>query len=606
MALFPKCTFEVLVSGGVLMPGTHVSGSLVVTAPEPIPRAEHVDLAFRSVAEAGYGSGNNRTVERRVMFYAPFRVDLPAGGALAAGTHRFPFALDLPAWLPPAYRGDDCSIVHVIETRVDVDWAVDPKTTLYPSVALVPRQGTRAPLTRRSPSGFHESVVLEVTLASSVLAHDEPLTGHIALRSGHAARFDAVELRLGGLATITMGRAERRLGEAFMIRIPSASLRAGEAVPFRMPATAGQIPCSFRNSFIDHHVILAVSLDIPWGTDPRFELMLDVLPPGSTLEGLAGESVVGGERLRRIASVMATDTGLREGHPPTLVEGAVAGPVAVRLTDAPRGASLGVDIDVIFPDVELGIAFRPLGALEGFRSSPLLPRAVGTGYLLRCGKDDGRPPLGDDVLERFVRVVLGDVAEHESLRLSDHHLGMHVAIPNDELPRMTEIARRARAKGIAIADAISELPFPDALATARPAWLATAAEQGAFLVPTGPSLHGLTFRTRVLDGDERAMGATLRTNWSKSGPTTHVDLDLRSAPLPRAAWAELESETPGAHLRAVRALFPTAHVMAQGNGATLDRPEWTPDPRALLSAIETFFSWVLEARGERRQDMPYR
>jgi len=56
----------------------------------------------------------------------------------------------------------------------------------------------------------------------------------------------------------------------------------------------------------------------------------------------------------------------------------------------------------------------------------------------------------------------------------------------------------------------------------------------------------------------------------------------------------------------VRALFPSAHVMAQGNGATLDRPEWTPDPRALLSAIETFFEWVLEARGERRQDLPYR
>ncbi len=605
MALFPKASFQVLVNGGVLMPGTRVEGTLVVTAPEPIPRAEHVDLVFTSIAEAGYGSGNGRTVERRVMFKAPFRVDLPAG-PLAAGEHRFPFALDLPAWLPPAYRGEDCSIVHALETRVDVDWAIDPTARLNPAVALLPRTGTRAPLTTRSPLHFHESIVLEVTLASSVIAHDEPLSGHVALRSGHAARFDAVELLMGGSAKVTMARGDRRLGAVFTVRIPAEALRGGEAVPFRMPPTADQLSPSFRSSFIDHDVILGVRVDIPWATDHRFDLLLDVLPPGSTLAGAAGEMVVGSERLRRIASEMAQSTGLREGRPPTLVEGMVAGPVVVRVTDAPRDAMLGIDVDIVFPDVELGIEFRPLGVLEGFRSSPLLPAAVATGYLLRCGTDDGRPAIEDAVVSHFVGVLLGDLAQYESLRLSDHHLGVHLPIPNDELPRMIEIARVAHAKATAIADAITGLPFPDSLAASRPAWLATAAEQSAFLVPTGPSLHGLAFRARVLDGEERMIGAAIRTKWTKSGPTIHVDVDLRNSPLPKAAWAELESETPSERIRAVRALFPSAHVMAQGNGATLDRPEWTPDPRAILSAIETFFEWVLEARGERRQDMPYR
>jgi hypothetical protein len=372
-----------------------------------------------------------------------------------------------------------------------------------------------------------------------------------------------------------------------------------------MPPTSDQIPPSFRSSFVDHDVVLGVSVDIPWAPDPSFELLLDVLPPGSTLAGAAGETIVGSERLRRIASEMAQSTGLREGHPPTLVEG-VAGPVAVRVADAPRDAKLGIDVDILFPDVELGIEFRPLGLLEGFRSSPLLPEAVAPGHLLRCGTDDGRPPVDDAAVAGFVSVLLGDLAQGESLRLSDHHLGVHLPIPNDELPRMIEIARAAHGKATAIAEAIARLPFPDSLAAARPAWLATAAEQSAFLVPTGPSLYGLAFRARVLDGDERVIGATIRTRWTKSGPTTHVDVDLRSAPLPKAAWAELESETPSERMRAVRALFPSAHVMAQGNGATLDRPEWTPDPRTLFSAIETFFMWVLEARGERRQEMPYR
>lgn len=605
MSLFPKCSFEVLVAGGALMPGTRANGTLVVTAPEQIPRAEHVELELRSVAEAWYGSGKNSTVERRIMFRAPFHVDLPPG-PLAAGEHRFPFAIDLPAWLPPAYQGPGCSIVHVVETSVEVDWAIDPKRTLYPAIAQVPRRGTRAPLTTRSPAGFHDSIVLEVTLATSVLAYDEPLTGHVALRSGHAARFDAVELTLGGSPTIVMARGDRRLGAAVTIRIPADALRGGEAVPFRMPATGNQIPPSFRSAFIDHDVILGVSVDIPWATDPRFDLLLDVLPAGSTVDGVAGENVVGGERLRRIASVMAQNTGLREGHPPTLVEGNVAGPVAVRITDAPRDARLGLDVDIVFPDVELGIDFRPLGVLEGFRGSPLLPAAVASGYLLRCGMDDGRPAVPDEALGAFVSVALADAARHESLRFSDHHLGIHVPLPNDELPRMISLAEAARAKAAAIADAIARLPFPEALAAAQPAWLATAAEQSAFLVPTGPSLHGLAFRARVTDGEERTMFASLRTKWTKKGPTTHVDVDLRGAPLPKSAWAELEGETPGERLRAVRAVFTSAHVMAQGNGATLDRAEWTPDPRALFSAIEAFFAWVLEARGERRQDMPYR
>jgi|GEM_PF-2530020 len=604
MALFPKCSFEVLVTGGVLRAGTRVEGVLVVTAPEPIPRAESIELVFESVAWAGYGGGKNRSVDRRVMFRAPLHVDVPAG-LLAAGTHRFPYTIDLPSWLPPAFGGNDCAIEHTLEARVDVDWAIDPVVKLRPAIELAPREGTRLPITTRSPGNFHESIVLEVTLASSVIAHDEPLTGQIALRSGHDARFDAIELQMAGAARIVMGLKDRRLGGGSMIRIPAQALRSGEAVPFQFPPNA-HLPPSFRSSFIDHEVLLTVKIDIPWAADPSFPLMLDVLPPGSTLHGGAGASIVGGERLRRIASVMAESTGLREGHAPTFVEGDVAGPIHVRISDAPRDGRLGIDIDIVFPDVELGIEFRPLGLLEGLRGSPLLPPAVAIGYLLRCGSGDGRPAVDDAVLSGFVGVLLGDVAQHESLRLSDHHLGIHVPIPNDELPRMVEIARAAHAKATAIVDAIARLPFPEALAAARPAWLATAAEQNAFLVPTGPSLHGLAFRARVLDGEERTIGASVRTKWTKQGPTTHVDVDLRGAPLPKVAWADLENETPSERMRAVRALFPSARVMAQGNGATLDRPEWTPDPRALLAAIETFFEWVLEARGERRQDLPYR
>jgi len=308
--------------------------------------------------------------------------------------------------------------------------------------------------------------------------------------------------------------------------------------------------------------------------------------------------VVGSERLQRLAALMAQATGLREGRAPLLVEGA-AGPVALRIADAPREARLGLDVDITFPDLELGIVFRPLGLLEGFRASPLLPPALAQRFLLRSTREDA-------ALSSFMATVLEDLASADEIRFSDHHLGLHFVLPNDEPDRMVELARVAHARAKAIADAIGRLAFPAATQAARPAWQATAGEQGAFLVPTGPSLHGLSFRARVLGGEERVMGATIRTVWTEAGPINHVDVDLRGAPLPEAARADLESGTPSDGLRAVRAYFPSAHVLAQGHGATLERGDWSADPRALLPAIETFFWWLLDARGERRADLPYR
>jgi len=287
------------------------------------------------------------------------------------------------------------------------------------------------------------------------------------------------------------------------------------------------------------------------------------------------------------------------------VEGMV-GPIAVRVGDAPRDTTLGIDVDLTFPDVELGLVFRPLGMLEGFRESPLLPKDFAVRHLLRLQPPDERATPDDGAVAAFVGSVLAQLGGATELRFSDHHLGAHFATPNDTAGHLVPIAQAARAKAAEIADAIARLPFPPSVAASRPAWQATAAEQSAFLVPTGPSLHGLTFRARVLDGDERVISASIRTAWTKAGPITRVEIDLRQVPLPKTVWKELEGEVPSDRLRGLHAVLPSAHVLSEGMGATLERPEWTPDPRALLPAIEMFVGWVLDARGERRADLPYR
>jgi len=609
VALFPKCTFEVLLPP--LVAGTRVPGTLVVHVPEPIPRAERIHLVFRSKAWAGYGSGKSRTVERRQLLFQPFHVDLPEGVPLPAGDHRYPFELDVPAWVPPGIAGDDCAVEHDIEIRVEVDWAKDPRSTFRPVIVLAPTGGERRALSMRSSGSFHDRVVLEVSMPSSVIVHGDTLEGRVALRSGHDARFSSLQITLVSSQLITMARGDLRNTPLRQITVPADTLRRGEPVVFRFGPECMPLP-SFDSAYIDHDYVLELKLNVPLGFDPSFLVPLKVLPRGSTLYGDTGPATaVGGERVRLIAETMARETGLPTAQIPVLVEGPVAA-TRVRLTDAPREGRLGVEMVITFPEVGLGASFRPLGMLEGFRQSPLLPRALADRYLLRTEPVAGEAAISTEEQHAFLRVVLDDLGTADEVRFSDHHLAAHFPIPADDAKVMTAIGRAAIERAKVVSDAIGRLPFPPPVAASAPAWEATAREEHAFLVPSIPAIHGVTFRARVLAGEERSMRTTIRTVWRAGLPTTEIDVDLRSTPLPPEASAALVSPAaangppPSELLRVVHAAFPTAHTLGDGKGVSLAAGAFASDPRALFAGLEALLGWVLEVRGERRVDAPYR
>lgn len=592
MSLWPKCNFEVQLPQGALFAGARNPGSLILHVPEPIVRADHVELRFTSTATAGYGSGKQRSVVQRVLFNAMFRLPLP--GSLAAGMHPLPFSLELPEQLPPAFTGDDYHLEHTFHARLDVDWAVDPVRAFAPVV--VPARAMdrhREPKACLSPQHFHGDMVLEVMLPSAVLVYGEPLVGAIALRSGHDSKFAAIELELGSFARIVMGRADLRPAASSKLRIPADALRSGEPVPFTIEPHPAAMP-TLHNAFIDHEWYLVVRADVPWAVDPAFDLHLLVLPTGSVVLGDTAMPILGGERLRRMASVMAREAGLHEGHLPLLVHGAV-GPVTVKIRDAAGGEGLGIDVEYTFPDVELGIGFEPRGTFHAFRDSPLLPSGLDE-YFLRVAVDE-------PALAGFFAQLIGNMPAARSIRLSDHHLSFHVRLPDDDPARMVALARAAKDRARRIRDAISQLPGPAAFAPLRALWERVAAEHQAFLVPSGPALHGLTIRARILGGEERAMGVTLRTVWAEAGPSLRADLDLASMPIPSKALRMLEG--PDELLATVRATFAAIVVPSDGRSATLDAAAWT-DPRVLLPAIEAFLFWAIAARGEHRSNAPYR
>lgn len=585
------------------MPGTRVEGTLELVVPEPIPRAERIDLVFKTDAWAGYGSGKNRRVETRTIFLAPLRVALPHGVPLAAGSHRFPFAVDLPPFVPPALTGQDCGIKHGIDVRLDVDWAFDPTGAVLPDVRLPPGEGSRTPLVTRTPPSFHDRIVLEVTMPSSTLVLGaDRAEGQIALRAGAEARFDAVLVSVASLATIGMARGDQRRGFMATTRIPAAMLRDGKTVRFAIPLDRFQP--TFRSGFIDHDLALIVTADVPWGFDPELAIPLHVFPHGSILSGSAGAAPIGSERIRRHAAAMASATGLTPGrNSPVLVEGNV-GPVQVRLDDAPADGQLGVTASFTFPDVELACLFRPLGMLDGFRESPLLPAPLGNRFLLRVEPRPGRPAFDAQAVAPFFEATLGGLAAADEVSFGDHHLRLHLRLPNDGSAEMVALAEAICARARYIGEAIKGLPWPEPAAASAPAWQAVAMEESAVLVPSGPALHGLGLASRVLGGEIRTMRFAVRTDWRKGGPVTRVDVDLREAPLPKGAGDELEGV--GRDLLApVRGTFDETHAIALDH-VTLERTGLTADPRTLWSALEALFDWVLDVRGERRAQHAYR
>ncbi len=616
MAIFPECRFGVLLPGGVVVPGARLEGDLELVAPRPVPRAKRINFVFRSTAWASYRRDTPPFVfvERRPMFVAPLRVELP-DEALPGGARRFAFSLDVPPWLPPGFAARASGVEHVIELRLDVDWARDPVAKVSPVVALPPGRGVRRPFSGRCEDGPDSAFALEVTLASSLLASGEPLAGQVALRGGSAAAFRSVDLSLASAVTSFFGPRGRERWATSTQRLPASRLSGGQPVPFVLAPAPGSLP-SFRSGFFDHDVVLLVRVDARRGRGRIFEFPLQVLPPGSTIDAhpgggagptgtIAGANEALGRRLRQAAAGAAQAGALREGAPPALLEGAF-GPVALRFAYAPREAGPGVDVDFTYPDLELGIELGRREAFGGAPASPLLTRTLAGRYAVRCAPRNGRPAVDGATLAAFLKVALAGAEGADDVRLSDHHLGLHVRVSGDERAWLAEAARGARERAEALGDVIAGLPFPDYLASHRPAWQAAAAELGAFLVPTGPALRGLTLSAPGAAGRPRAIGAAIRTAWHGGLPLTHVDLDLHAMPVPGPAAAELEGAREAAGLREVRAAFASARVHAGGQGVTLEGPTWAADPRALVPALEAFLSWLLDARGERRAHSPYR
>ncbi len=109
-----------------VLPGDTISGRVVIETNEAFD-CNRVVLKALSRERTEYGSGENRSIEEKCHMTRVFRIS--ESRTIEEGTTTVPFSFQLPKKLPPTYGQYSSFIKHTVEGVVEVDWALDPKST---------------------------------------------------------------------------------------------------------------------------------------------------------------------------------------------------------------------------------------------------------------------------------------------------------------------------------------------------------------------------------------------------------------------------------------------------------------------------------------------
>jgi hypothetical protein len=589
----PECRLAFLLDDGpVITPGTVVPGRITIVAPRPISRATALSARYRSYAWLNdEGEGGRREV---VLAERTIRFDLREG--LPEGRTERALTLEVPRGLPEAAAGSQWAIVHELAARLSVSWALDPKRTFVMPIRTPPALVVRPPVLARSPPGFDRDVVLDVSLRAGAVVVGTSLEGRVALRAGAEAAWESVVIVLSQVVTVDGGLVRRRFDLA-EVELPRGRFPADRTLMFRFVIDSDVAP-TVPDARVSVRYMLRFAISRRWSQRVWMELSLEILPKGTDLRGQADVPELGDGRRRRLAEVLAHETGLSPGDGDVLVEGR-EGPVEIEIRDAPEDGELGVEVALAFPSLGVAVRTRPPGLFRGGRRVP--PELDGKMHVTVDvpPRRYAREPLG----EREIFAILEGLGGATSVDLASRSLRFRLPA-TDSVESLVAVVRLAKTKAQVLSSTISALPFPLAFEPHRAAWEATAAERDAHIVPSGPHLLGAVVVVRTLLGEERRFVVNVRTLW-EGELRAMVEVSCPGLGIPAQAYAALDGATPHAALLPALAVLEGIHAREE-LGLAGHVPGLVADPRRLLSAAEDLVSFWLEVRGERRVDAPYR
>ncbi|MFX1271037.1 MAG: hypothetical protein ACFFAX_05070 [Promethearchaeota archaeon] len=255
-------------------PGERVEGHAIVVCDDDFD-CESVNLVFSCTEQSRVvvGSGKHRRVFLEKFEYFAYYLEIFNQSTVMEGETRFEFAFELPKESVSSFEGTYSWIRYEIKGKIEVKWALDPKTERRIVVTAPPK----------------ESVELEQTMIQKEISNEGRHLLRVELDSNTIRRGDYIRFRylVGSDTNIRGVRAELILREKVSPQGRDTNndnemdqqyweedkiLR--ESWVDVTVKTGEEWPEAFKSELIEYLYILKVTLDIPWRLDKSIEIPL--------------------------------------------------------------------------------------------------------------------------------------------------------------------------------------------------------------------------------------------------------------------------------------------------------------------------------------------
>ncbi|MFW9802855.1 MAG: hypothetical protein ACFFFC_09400 [Candidatus Thorarchaeota archaeon] len=255
-------------------PGERVEGHAIVVCDDDFD-CESVNLVFSCTEQSRVvvGSGKHRRVFLEKFEYFAYYLEIFNQSTVMEGETRFEFAFELPKESVSSFEGTYSWIRYEIKGKIEVKWALDPKTERRIVVTAPPK----------------ESVELEQTMIQKEISNEGRHLLRVELDSDTVRRGDYIRFRylVGSDTNIRGVRAELILREKVSPQGRDTNndnemdqqyweedkiLR--ESWVDVTVKTGEEWPEAFKSNLIDYLYILKITLDIPWRLDKSIEIPL--------------------------------------------------------------------------------------------------------------------------------------------------------------------------------------------------------------------------------------------------------------------------------------------------------------------------------------------
>ncbi len=252
-------------------PGDRIEGTVVISCDEMFD-CNSVNLRFtgeersRIVRSSGKYS---RVYTEELELFNHF-LELQGGSVIQEGETRHDFAFEVPQNAMSSFEGAHGFIKYQIEAKVEVSWALDPKTTV--EVSVVAEAPLLMPTSLRENLMDNDKKLLEVEVHTDVVSLGQPIRLEIRLIDDFSFRGLRCEI-IHHERVSPEGKEEYYRAE--LTEWYSEEFRVPRHVPIDIEMkTSDSWPPAFQSELITCVYILKVTLDVAWRLDKVIEIPL--------------------------------------------------------------------------------------------------------------------------------------------------------------------------------------------------------------------------------------------------------------------------------------------------------------------------------------------